>query len=249
MSGYIHLKKSNCKNCYKCIRNCPVKSIRFSNDQAHIVEDECVLCGMCFVACPQNAKEIRNDVDRARELLNSGKPVYASVAPSFIANYDGVNMTSLRAALFKLGFAGAEETAEGAAVVKNEYDNIVNSGKQNVIISTCCHTVNLLIQKHYTEAIPYLARVQSPMLVHCAQLKKEHPDAYTVFIGPCISKKAEAESYPGAVDCALTFEELSEWMQAEGIGFDILPEDDSAAGKTRLAPHNGRYPQNHGMQK
>lgn len=239
MSGYIHLKKSNCKNCYKCIRNCPVKSIRFANDQAHIVEDECVLCGMCFVACPQNAKEIRNDVGRARELLKSGKPVYASVAPSFIANYDGVNITSLRAALLKLGFAGAEETAEGAAVVKNEYDNIVNSGKQNVIISTCCHTVNLLIQKHYTEAIPYLARVQSPMLVHCAQLKKEHPDAYTVFIGPCISKKAEAESYPDAVDCVLTFEELSAWLQEENISFDILPEEDAAAGKTRLFPTTG----------
>ena len=58
MPEVLKLKKSNCKNCYKCIRHCPVKSIRFSGNQAHIVENECILCGQCFVGCPQNAKEI-----------------------------------------------------------------------------------------------------------------------------------------------------------------------------------------------
>ena len=85
MSNYIHLKKSNCKNCYKCIRNCPVKSISFSGSQAQIIEDECVLCGMCFVACPQNAKEIRNDVPSAKAPLAGDAPVYVSLAPSFAA--------------------------------------------------------------------------------------------------------------------------------------------------------------------
>ena len=68
---YLKLKKSNCKNCYKCIRHCPVKSIRFSDDQAHIIPEECILCGHCFVACPQNAKEIRNDVAKAKELIKA----------------------------------------------------------------------------------------------------------------------------------------------------------------------------------
>ena len=163
MANYIKLKKSNCKNCYKCIRNCPVKSISFSGTQAQIVEDECVLCGMCFVACPQNAKEIRSDVERAKALLAGDAPVYASIAPSFAANYDNVGISAVRNALLKLGFAGAEETAYGATVVKNEYDRICNEGTQDVVIATCCHTVNLLIQKHFTEAIPYLAKVQSPM--------------------------------------------------------------------------------------
>lgn len=163
MANYIKLKKSNCKNCYKCIRNCPVKSISFSGTQAQIVEDECVLCGMCFVACPQNAKEIRSDVARAKALLAGDAPVYASIAPSFAANYDNIGIASMRNALLKLGFAGAEETAYGATVVKNEYDRICNEGTQDVVIATCCHTVNLLIQKHFTEAIPYLAQIQSPM--------------------------------------------------------------------------------------
>ena len=100
--SYLKLKKSNCKNCYKCIRHCPVKSIKFSDGQANIVEDECILCGMCFVACPQNAKQIRNDVDKAKELIASGSPVYVSIAPSFVANYNGVGLASMNEALKKL---------------------------------------------------------------------------------------------------------------------------------------------------
>lgn len=96
MSNYINLKKSNCKNCYKCIRNCPVKSISFSGSQAQIIEDECVLCGMCFVACPQNAKEIRNDLSSAKALLAGDAPVYVSLAPSFAANYEGVGIAGMR---------------------------------------------------------------------------------------------------------------------------------------------------------
>ena len=71
MDEYISLKKSNCKDCYKCIRHCPVQSIKFSGHQAHIIKDECILCGRCFVVCPQNAKVIRNDLERARVLLGS----------------------------------------------------------------------------------------------------------------------------------------------------------------------------------
>ena len=136
MSDYLKLRKSNCKNCYKCIRHCPVKSIRFADNQAYIVNDECVLCGQCFVACPQNAKEIRSDVAVARALIAGGKPVYASVAPSFVANYDGMTIRSLEKALLRLGFAGVEETAVGAQIVKNAYDRMCAENTQDVIISS-----------------------------------------------------------------------------------------------------------------
>lgn len=238
MSDCIQLKKSNCKNCYKCIRNCPVKSIRFAGNQAHIVKDECILCGMCFVACPQNAKEIRNDVGRAKELIAGGRPVYVSVAPSFTANYIGVNIASFEQAMKKLGFAGASETAIGATIVKKHYDEMVESAEHGVIISSCCHSINTLIQKYYPQALPNLARVLSPMQAHCTQIKKEYQDAYTVFIGPCISKKDEAEQYPGIVDCVLTFEELTEWMNHEGVAFEQA-EDKVKGGKARLFPTTG----------
>ncbi len=242
MNYYIQLKKSNCKNCYKCIRHCPVKSIRFSDHQAHIVKEQCILCGECFVACPQNAKQIRSDISIARELLASGKPVYASLAPSFIANYEGADLASLADALQKLGFAGVEETAIGATIVKKQYESMIRSGDGKAIISSCCHTVNTLIQKYYPEALPYLAPVLSPMQAHCVKLKEEHPEAYTVFLGPCISKKEEAELYPGIVDCALTFEELSSWLREENI--TLLSSDNTPAaaqerGRARLFPTPG----------
>ena len=163
MAEFLTLKKSNCKNCYKCIRHCPVKSIRFSGNQAHIIKDECILCGHCFVACPQNAKLIVDDTEKVKVLLQSGDPVVVSLAPSFIANYPGVGITSMRRALKKLGFYDAEETAIGATIVKNEYERMLREEARDVIITSCCHSINLLIQKYFPAALEYLADVVSPM--------------------------------------------------------------------------------------
>lgn len=238
MPEYIKFKKSNCKNCYKCIRHCPVKSIRFSNHQANIVEDECILCGHCFMVCPQNAKEIRNDIEKAKALINSGQPVYASIAPSFVANYTGTTIKSMEKALQKLGFSGVSETAIGATMVKKRYEELIYAGDQSIIISSCCPSVNLLIQKYFPEALAYLANVLSPMEAHCESIKAVHPNAKTVFIGPCISKKSEAEQYSGSVDCVLTFEELSEWLEDEKITFEPIPET-SENTRARLFPTAG----------
>ena len=238
MSECLTLKKSNCKNCYKCIRHCPVKSIRFSGNQAHIIGNECILCGQCFVVCPQNAKQIVDETEKVKVLIQSGAPVYASIAPSFIANYHGIGINGIRKALIKLGFAGAEETALGATVVKTEYEKMLADGTKDILISSCCHSVNLLIQKYYPSLPPYLADVMSPMQAHCSDIKKRFPDAKTVFIGPCVSKKDEAEHYEGIVDAVLTFEELTEWLKAERIDLeaDLDVDDESRA---RFFPTTG----------
>ena len=97
-----------------------MKSIKFSDDQAHILEDDCILCGHCFVVCPQNAKQVRDDLPVAKALLQGSAPVYASVAPSFVANYEGATIETMERALKQLGFAGVEETALGATLVKRE---------------------------------------------------------------------------------------------------------------------------------
>ena len=217
MAEFLKLKKSNCKNCYKCIRHCPVKSIKFSGNQAHIVGNECILCGQCFVVCPQNAKEIADETERAKVLINSGAPVIASVAPSFIANYDGVGFEELKSALKKLGFADAEETAVGATIVKREYERLLEDEHRDILISSCCHSVNLLIQKYYPMCLPYLADVLSPMQAHCKDIKRRNPDARTVFIGPCVAKKDEADHYAGITDAVLTFEELTNWLAEAGV--------------------------------
>jgi len=236
VTEYFKLKKANCKNCHKCIRHCPVKAIGFSEGQAQIVQDDCILCGECFVICPQNAKSIRCDLKRAKELLATGE-VWVSLAPSALANYPGASIHSIEETLKKLGFAGVEETALGATIVKTRYDEMVEQGEQDVIISSCCHSVNTLIQKHFPAALPYLAKVVSPMMAHCADLKARHPGAKTVFIGPCVSKKAEAEQYPGPVDCVLTFEELNRWLEDEGLSIPADPEP--VSGTARFFPITG----------
>ncbi|MEG2669220.1 MAG: 4Fe-4S binding protein, partial [Oscillospiraceae bacterium] len=116
MNSCLQLKKANCKNCYKCIRYCPIKAIKIEDNQAQIIKDECILCGRCFVHCPQNAKQIRNDVHKAKDLIASGHEVYVSIAPAFIANYNGISASSMEKALIELGFTGAEETAIGATI-------------------------------------------------------------------------------------------------------------------------------------
>ena len=234
----LTLKKSNCKNCYKCIRHCPVKAIRFSGNQAHIIGNECILCGHCFVVCPQNAKEIASEVEKVKVLIHSGEPVYVSLAPSFVANYEGVGIGAMREALQKLGFADVEETAIGATMVKNEYERMIEKEKRDIIITSCCHSINLLIQKYFPSLLPYLANVLSPMQAHCSDIKKRHPEAKTVFIGPCVAKKDEAQHYEGIVDAVLTYEELTEWLSAEGI--ELKKEMDSnRESRARFFPTTG----------
>ena len=238
MPNCLTLKKSNCKNCYKCIRHCPVKAIRFSGNQAHIIGNECILCGQCFVVCPQNAKEIVNETEKVKVLLQSGDPVIVSLAPSFVANYHGVGINSMRKALKKLGFYDVEETAIGATIVKNEYDRILREEDRNIVISSCCHSINLLIQKYFPAALEYLADVMSPMQAHCTDIKKRFPNAKTVFIGPCVAKKDEAEYYEGIVDAVLTFEELTDWLKQENI--ELEPENDNNMfSRARFFPTTG----------
>ncbi len=234
----LTLKKSNCKNCYKCIRHCPVKSIRFSGNQAYIIGNECIMCGQCFVVCPQDAKQIVDETEKVKVLLQSGDPVVVSLAPSFVANYEGVGIGSMKEALKKLGFYDVEETAVGATIVKNEYERMIEEDTHDIIISSCCHSVNLLIQKYFPSELRYLADVLSPMQAHCNDIKKRIPKAKTVFIGPCVAKKDEAQHYEGSVDAVLTFDELTNWLKAENI--ELRTETDTEENsRARFFPTTG----------
>ena len=234
----LTLKKSNCKNCYKCIRHCPVKSIRFSGNQAYIIGNECILCGQCFVVCPQDAKQIVDETEKVKVLLQEGSPVVVSLAPSFVANYGGTGIGAMREALKKLGFYDVEETAVGATIVKKEYDRMVKEDERDVIISSCCHSVNLLIQKYFPAELSCLADVLSPMQAHCKDIKSRIPGAKTVFIGPCVAKKDEASYYEGLVDAVLTFDELTNWLKKEHIELKNEPDSDEHS-KARFFPTTG----------
>lgn len=216
----IQFKEANCKNCYKCIRSCPVKAIAFVNQQARIVEDDCMLCGNCLTVCPQNAKVVRSEVDIVRGFIQKKEKVYVSLAPSFISAFENANERWLYAALKKLGFTYIEETAVGAMQVSKQYDRLIKEKKMKNIITTACPSIALLVQKYYPELVGQLAPVVSPMLAHAKMLRETYgPRIKVVFIGPCLSKKDECNDYQnnGLVDAVITFEELDAWMAEENI--------------------------------
>lgn len=236
MPSILNLKNVDCRYCHRCVRRCPVKSIRFSGRQAHIIDEECIYCGQCFVVCPQGAKEIVDDTERVRVMLQSEAPVIASVAPSFYACWDGCGFNSIRKALMELGFTDVEETARGATLVKREYEKQIENKEQRIIISSGCHSINLFVEKYFPDLRKYLSPVVSPMVAHAIDIKKRMPEAKVVFIGPCVSKKDEAIGT--CVDAVLTFEEFDQMRLAAKI--EIEKEfGESEAGKTRGFPLSG----------
>ena len=186
----LEFKKVNCKDCYKCVRYCPVKSIRVKDHAASILAGECILCGNCTIVCPQHAKEDINDVPMIKVLMSKHETVIAIVAPSFAA-YFNISFETMKSTLKKLGFADVFEVAEGAHVVKNEYERLVAENPDQTWITSSCASVNYYIKRHRPEAAKYLLPVLTPMKALAKILRERYPEAKFVFIGPCLSKKAK----------------------------------------------------------
>ena len=215
-SPYLDFKNAKCKDCFKCLRECPVKAIRYENHQAKIIDSRCILCGKCTLVCPQNAKQVHSEAEDVLTLLASGKKVVASLAPSFVSSFGVQDFDVMAEALSELGFAETEETAIGAKAVTEEYARLLKTGEFRNFISSACPAVNRMIQLYYPSALKYLAPVPSPMVAHARMIKKRDPDAAIVFIGPCIAKKREAAE-SGIIDGVLTFEELNALFERENI--------------------------------
>lgn len=213
---YLDFKDAKCKDCFKCLRECPVKAIRYENHQAKIIEQRCILCGRCTLVCPQNAKQVHSETESVLALLSSGKKVVASLAPSFVSSFDTQDFEVMREALLSLGFADVEETAIGAKAVTEEYRRLLGTGEFKNFITSACPAVNRMIRIYYPNALKYLAPVPSPMVAHARMLKKRDPEASVVFIGPCIAKKREAAE-SGIIDGVLTFEELKTVFEQKNI--------------------------------
>ena len=216
MSEFLEFKKVQCKDCYRCLRECPVKAIDVIDHQAKIVEDRCILCGHCTLVCPQEAKIVHSELDVVRQLLAGDTPVIASVAPSFISSLEQENFTAVKIALAKLGFASSEETAVGARVVTQKYKEMLQEGTMRNFITSACPAACHLIQQYYPKALPYLAPVDSPMVVHAKLIKESQPNVKVVFIGPCIAKKREAAE-SDLIDAVITFEELRQMLAERDI--------------------------------
>ena len=247
MADYLEFRNAKCKDCYKCLRECPVKAIEVKNHQARIIESRCILCGRCTLICPQNAKIVHSSLNEVKQILDSGAKVIASVAPSFLSSFGLKDFNVFRIALAKLGFFDAEETAYGAELVTQKYKTLLESKQFKNFITSACPAVCRLIQTYYPKALQYLAPVDSPMIVHAKMIRQQHPDAKVIFIGPCIAKKREAiES--GIIDGVLTFDDMQELFAEKNIVLDEII-DISFENKRATACLSKAYPISHGVLK
>ncbi len=246
MTHFLELRNARCKDCYRCLRECPVKAIRFKGHQAEIIEDRCILCGHCTLICPQNAKVVHSELDNVKALLDGSDKVIASVAPSYISSFGLKDFSVMKLALAKVGFFDAEETAVGAQLVTEEYAKLLKSGEFENFITSACPATCRMIQEYYPKALKYLAPVDSPMVAHAKLLKKQHPEAKVVFIGPCIAKKREAEESE-IIENVLTFEDLELLFAEKSIKLDEITHV-AIGGKKDEAPNAAKeYPINQGI--
>lgn len=242
----IDFKATKCKHCYKCVRNCDVKAIMIKDERAEIMPDKCILCGHCLQICPQSAKTLVSDLEIVKSYIKNGEKVVASLAPSYMGLLKYKKIEQINEALCRLGFAEVRETSEGAAAVTEEYAAILKEHKMDNIITTCCPSVNDLIEIYYPQLIPYMAPVVSPMIAHGMIIKKKMPEAKVVFIGPCIAKKKESLDVrnQGYIDAVLNFNDINKWLLEE----DIVIEDCEGIPFKHIDPKVNRlYPVTNGV--
>lgn len=241
----IDFKESKCMHCYKCVRYCDVKAVMIKDGRAEVIEDKCVLCGHCLHVCPQSAKTMASDLDTVKYYIRQGHQVVVSLAPAYMGFFQDTALGRIHEAFRKLGFFDVRETAEGAAAVTAEYTRLLEEGRMDNIITTCCPSVNDLIEIYYPKLVPYMAPVVSPMVAHGRMLKKEYGEGTkVVFVGPCIAKKKESADLRNAasIDAVLNFNDIKKWLQDEQISpadCEDLPFAHLEPGVNRLYPVTG----------
>lgn len=242
----IYTEPDNCQDCYKCVRECPVKAIQIENNKAYIIEKRCIYCGHCTQVCPTGAKKIRDGVSRVRLALQNYPRVILSLAPSWVSEFEDVEARQLIAAIRKLGFMAVSETAIGAELVSERTTGYLEQSAPGVYISSACPVVVEYIRKYSTEHIDAITPLLSPMLAHAKILKQHYGnDTKIIFAGPCICKKLEADNFRDLVEVAITFKDLKGWLEKEKIAPELLPtsEEDHfvpwSAGLGSLYPIEG----------
>jgi two-component system NtrC family sensor kinase len=204
-----------CRVCYTCVRECPAKAIRIVNGQAEVMHERCIGCGNCVKVCSQNAKSYLNEEKEVVALLKSGLTVAALIAPSFPAEFgDLKDPHELVGVLRAIGFKYVCEVAFGADLVARAFSDIFSDEEHTAVISSDCPAVVYYVRQYHPGLVPALAKIASPMVVMNRVVKRKYgKDVRTVFIGPCISKKAESEE----IDFVLTFQELRHLLKQKGI--------------------------------
>ncbi|MDC7221048.1 MAG: [Fe-Fe] hydrogenase large subunit C-terminal domain-containing protein [Spirochaetales bacterium] len=239
----LYTEKRECQDCYKCVRHCPVKAISVHEGSALVTHELCIYCGRCYEICPVGAKKIPLQLNKAEQIIRRKKEVFVSLSPSFFSEFSD-KKERVFSFLFQKGIKGISETAIGAEFISRAIDELP-ADENGILISTACPVIVNLVNLYYPELEKNLTPLASPMIVHGRYLREKHGDQIgVIFIGPCIAKKSEALDEKYSIDCALTFEELQEWMEGEPKPLDdtkTYPQDflEIRAHKASLYPLDG----------
>ena len=244
----IYTRETECQDCSKCVRYCPVKAIKVADGQAKIIPEKCVACGTCVRVCPANAKRVRDDLDPTKRLLDSDFRVFVSLAPSFVSEFPEIPTSHIIAALHKLGFSGVSETALGAQEVSALVAADLAKGENRLYLSSACPAAVTYIQKYLPDLSDSITTVLSPLLSHCTMLREHFgADIRIVFIGPCGAKKNEADRHPELLDTVITFADLRQWLEDEGIDLATLHPGPNDKFVPEASQEGALYPVEGGM--
>lgn len=244
----VYTLSNECHDCYKCIRECPVKAIKIENGHASVIPERCIACGNCVKSCPSNAKRVRADVDKAKNLIRAQKDVYVSLAPSWSGVFE-ISSKKMISVLKKLGFKGVSETALGAQEVSIKTAQMLNSAEKGLFISSACPVIVDFVKLYHPEFSNCITPIGSPAMTHAKMLKEKYgEDISVVFIGPCIGKKNEVKEY-GLFDVALTFEELKFWLLDEAIDISSVAVNPECEFVPETAFEGSLYPIDGGMNE
>lgn len=242
----IYTERNNCQDCYKCLRQCPVKAIKIEEGSASIIPEQCIFCGHCVQVCPVGAKRVRNDIPGLIRCLESGEHIIACLAPSWVSEFPGVEPAVMVNAFRKMGFFGVSETALGAELVSRQTAQWLAGKEKGIFISSCCPSIVQFICRYYPELKENLVPVLSPMEAHAVMLRELYGEDVTIaFFGPCIAKKNEVEQHPGLTDFAITFKNLKDWFDDDIPGWETMPASGGKifipypAGKGNFFPVDG----------
>lgn len=245
----VYTLTNECRDCYKCVRHCPVKAIKIENDHASVIAEKCISCGNCVKVCPTNAKCVRGDLEKVKNLFIAKKDVYVSLAPSWRAVFEN-SAQKMIAVLKVLGFKEVSETALGAQEVSIEDTKLMNQMDKGLLISSACPVIVDYIRLYQPQFAKYITPIGSPAKTHAKMLKTKYGDDISVvFIGPCIGKKNEADEDDGLIDVALTFEELKYWIDDEIGDISQIKKEESYEFVPYSACEGTLYPINGGMNE
>ena len=219
----IKLNEDKCRNSYSCVRVCPVNAIEVRPERAHpvIIADRCIGCGLCFLACSPGAIEYRDSRSQVKQILKSGRPVAALLAPSIASEFDDITDYRKFAGMIRsLGFTYVHEVSFGVDLVAYAYRRLFEESSGKYYITSNCPSIVEMIEKYHPNLVPNLAPLVSPMIATAMVTRSLYGDeVVNVFIGPCIDIKAEAARYSdrNLVEAVLTFIEIRQLFDEHEI--------------------------------